>query len=76
MRSEAAIATEHQNALGANLNDNALVRHQLAREIDRLEAQLSRLKLRRDLIDYNTLETYEDMIISRKRMLDRLLWEE
>ncbi|HEY7773970.1 MAG TPA: hypothetical protein VIC26_12375 [Marinagarivorans sp.] len=63
-------------ALGANLNDAHLLKQQLAREITSLEGQLYRLRTRNDMIDYNTLQTYEDMILSRKRMLDRLLWDE
>ena len=63
-------------ALGANLNDAHLLKQQLAREITSLEGQLYRLRTRNDMIDFNTLQTYEDMILSRKRMLDRLLWDE
>ncbi|BCD99151.1 hypothetical protein [Marinagarivorans cellulosilyticus] len=63
-------------ALGANLNDSRLLKQQLAREITSLEGQLFRLRTRNDMIDYNTLQTYEDMILSRKRMLDGLLWDE
>lgn len=62
--------------LGADLNDVGLLKQQLAREITSLEGQLFRLKTRNDMIDYNTLQTYEDMIISRKRTLDGLLWDE
>ena len=63
-------------ALGANLNDSRLLKQQLAREITSLEGQLFRLRTRNDMIDYNTLQTYEDRILSRKRMLDGLLWDE
>lgn len=63
-------------ALGANLNDTHLLKQQLAREITSLEGQLFRLRTRNDLIDYSTLQTYEDMILSRKRTLDSLLWDE
>ena len=63
-------------ALGANLSDSRLLKQQLAREITSLEGQLYRLRTRNDMIDYNTLQTYQDMILSRKRMLDGLLWDE
>lgn len=63
-------------AMGANLNDTTLLKQQLAREISSLEGQLYRLRTRNDAIDYSTIQTYEDMIISRKRMLDGLLWDE
>ena len=58
-------------AMGANLNDTTLLKQQLAREISSLEGQLYRLRTRNDAI-----QTYEDMIISRKRMLDGLIWDE
>lgn len=63
-------------AMGANLNDTTLLKQQLAREISSLEGQLYRLRTRNDAIDYSTIQTYEDMIISRKRMLDGLIWDE
>lgn len=63
-------------ALGANLNDVSLLKQQLAREISSLEGQLYRLQSRNDLIDYSTLQTYEDMIASRIRLLDGLIWDE
>lgn len=63
-------------AMGVNLNDTTLLKQQLAREISSLEGQLYRLRTRNDAIDYSTIQTYEDMIISRKRMLDGLIWDE
>ncbi len=63
-------------ALGANLNDITLLKQQLAREISSLEGQLYRLRTRNDLIDYSTLQTYEDMIASRRRLLDGLIWDQ
>lgn len=63
-------------AMGANLNDTTLLKQQLAREISSLEGQLYRLRTRNDAIDYSTIQTYEDMIMSRKRMLDSLIWDE
>ncbi len=49
-----------------------LVRQQLAREIMCLEGQLDRMRTRNDLLDFSTLQTYEDMIASRKEMLESL----
>ena len=63
-------------ALGANLNDITLLKQQLAREISSLEGQLYRLRTRNDLIDHSTLQTYEDMIASRRRLLDGLIWDQ
>lgn len=72
-RSLGALAIE---ALGANLNDMTLLKQQLAREITSLEGQLYRLRTRNEEIDHNTLHTYEDMIASRLRLLDGLVWDE
>lgn len=64
-----------QAALSVKPVGTDLLKEQLIREIGSLEAQLHRLYARNDMIDYATIETYEDMIDSRKRTLDSLLWE-
>ena len=71
-----SVAENGSHALGADLNDTTLLKQQLAREITSLEGQLYRLRTRNDAVDYSTIQTYEDMIISRKRMLDGLIWDE
>ncbi|WP_238376291.1 hypothetical protein [Marinagarivorans algicola] len=63
-------------ALGADLNDTRLLKLQLTREIASLEGQLFRLKTRNDVIDYTTIETYEEMLLSRQRILETLSWDE
>ncbi len=63
-------------ALGADLNDTRLLKLQLAREIASLEGQLFRLRTRNDVIDYTTIETYEEMLLSRQRILETLCWDE
>lgn len=48
---------------------------QLAREIECLERQLARLRMRDDLLDMITLRTYEEMIFSRQELLESLPWD-
>lgn len=63
----------HQvNHLGAVLNNTTILQQQLIREITCLERQLERLRLRDDVPDLSTLQTYEEMINSRKLMLENL----
>lgn len=63
----------HQvNHLGAVLNNTTFLHQQLIREITCLERQLERLRLRDDFLDLSTLQTYEEMINSRKLMLENL----
>lgn len=76
MRHLSNTATVNSIALGADLTDTRLLKQQLAREITSLEGQLFRLRTRNDIIDYSTVQTYEEMILSRKRTLDTLLWDE
>jgi len=57
-------------------NNTSLIRQQLVREITCLERQLERLRLRDELLDLTTLQTYEEMISSRRDMLDSLPWED
>ena len=45
---------------------------QLLREINCLERQLDRLRLRRDLLDDSTVSAYQEMIHSRQTILHRL----
>lgn len=63
----------HQiNHLGAVLNNTSVLQQQLIREITSLERQLERLRLRDEFLDLSTLQTYEEMINSRKDMLSNL----
>ncbi|WP_185233465.1 hypothetical protein [Teredinibacter franksiae] len=57
-------------------NNTSLMRQQLVREITCLERQLERLRLRDELLDLATVHTYEEMISSRKGMLDNLPWDD
>jgi len=68
-------ATQAQQ-LSAAYNNSSLLRQQLVREITCLERQLERLRLRDELLDMSTLQTYEEMISSRKVMLENLPWED
>jgi hypothetical protein len=62
----------HVNHLGVVLNNTSVLQQQLIREITCLERQLERLRLRDDFLDLSTLQTYEEMINSRKNMLENL----
>lgn len=57
-------------------NNNSILKQQLVREITCLERQLERVRLRNDLADDSTLQTYEEMIESRRKMLHNLPWDE
>ena len=52
--------------------DINVLRQQLAREISCLEGQLFRLKTRNDMLELSTLQTYEDMLVSRKKLLETI----
>jgi len=55
-------------------SNGSLMKKQLIREISCLERHVERLRSRDELLDSSTLQTYEDMISSRKQLLDNLLW--
>lgn len=57
-------------------NENSFLKQQLVREITCLERQLERVRLRHDFADDTTLQTYEEMIESRRKMLHNLPWDE
>ena len=61
-----------QSALQPAREDTAVLRKQLQREINCLELQLHRLKRRDEPLDLVTLQTYEDMIMARRDMLESL----
>ncbi len=54
------------------MEDTAVLKKQLQREINCLEMQLERLRRRDAHLDLITLQTYEDMINARRDMLDGL----
>lgn len=54
--------------------ENSLLKQQLLREIVCLERQLERVRSRQEFADFSTLQTYEEMIESRRRMLNNLSW--
>jgi|GEM_PF-990014 hypothetical protein len=65
----------HRPFQGSEQNDTSILKQQLVREITCLERQLERIRLRDECADDYTLQTYEDMIESRRKMLDNLPWE-
>lgn len=58
--------------IDAPIQDTKIVRYRLQREISCLQMQLERLRRRGDILDLVTLQTYEEMISSRREMLDSL----
>jgi hypothetical protein len=56
-------------------NDTSILKQQLVREITCLERQLERIRMRAQFADEVTLQTYEEMIESRRKMLYNLPWE-
>ena len=50
-----------------------VIKQQLAREINCLEGQLARIVNRDDTIDRSTIKTYQDMIESRRKVLQSLI---
>jgi hypothetical protein len=60
---------------GIEQNDTSILKQQLVREITCLERQLERIRMRDQFADNATLQTYEDMIESRRKMLYNLPWE-
>ncbi|WP_045856014.1 hypothetical protein [Teredinibacter purpureus] len=62
--------------LSVAYNNTSLMKQQLVREITCLERQLERLRIRDELLDLSTLQTYEEMISSRREMLDNLPWDD
>lgn len=57
-------------------SEASMLKEQLLREISRLERQLERIRARAEFADEATLRTYEDMIESRRRMLQNLPWDD
>jgi hypothetical protein len=57
------------------IGDSSILKQQLVREISCLERQLERVKIRDEFSDDSTLQTYEEMIVSRRKMLHNLPWE-
>lgn len=58
--------------LQLKMEDTSLLRKKLQREINCLEIQLDRLHRRDDVLDFVTQQTYEEMIQSRRGVLDSL----
>lgn len=65
-----------QNVLpSGEQNDTSILKQQLVWEITCLERQLERIRMRDQFADEVTLQTYEEMIESRRKMLYNLPWE-
>lgn len=60
------------SSFGVSYCSNSQMRHQLMREIGCLERHLNRLKANGYMKDQSTLDTYKEMILSRKQLLSDL----
>lgn len=58
--------------VGVSFNSTAPLREQLIREITSLERQLEHMKLNQMHVDFSMLQTYKEMIHSRREMLGSL----
>lgn len=56
--------------------ESSMLKKQLEREINCLERQLERIRVKEEFAEVETLSTYEDMIESRRKMLSNLPWED
>ncbi len=54
----------------------SILKQQLMREIACLERQLERVRSREEFAEYTTIQTYEEMINDRYKMLENLPWTE
>ncbi len=61
-----------QNVLTANLNPTEQLQERLLAEITRFERQLGSLKLNEDSVDFAMIQSYKELIHSRKDMLNQL----
>ena len=68
-------APQHNIFPSVEQNDTSILKQQLVREITCLERQLERIRMRDQFADDATLQTYEEMIESRRKMLYNLPWE-
>ncbi len=60
----------HPRAAG----EASILKQQLMREIACLERQLERVRSREEFAEYSTIQTYEEMINDRYKMLESLPW--
>lgn len=73
---KAATNTNNPKQAQRSSTEVSLLKQQLTREIACLERQLERVRSRHEFAEYTTLQTYEEMIESRRAMLENLPWAE
>jgi len=61
-----------QNALGVNFNPTEQLQEQLIAEITAFERQLDSAEMHGQLEDFSMIQTYKELIHSRRTMLDKL----
>ncbi len=60
-------SSKHQTLGGVGLKNTNLIKAKLLEELVELEAQMERLKPANVAVDFSMLQTYKEMINSRKR---------
>ncbi|MCR8923020.1 hypothetical protein NO559_09560 [Dasania sp. GY-MA-18] len=65
-------ACKHETLGGVGLQNTSLVKAQLLEELVELEAQMERLKAAGDAVDFSMMQTYKEMIHSRKAFYKEL----
>jgi hypothetical protein len=61
-----------QNALGVNFNPTEQLQEKLIAEITAFERQLDSTELHEQTVDFSMIQTYKELIYSRRTMLDKL----
>lgn len=61
-----------QSALGVNYHPTEQLQEQLIAEITTFERQLDSAEMRGELEDFSMIQTYKELIHSRRTMLDQL----
>ena len=66
--------SKHETQGGVGLQNTDLVKAKLLEELVELEAQMERLKAASDAVDFSMMQTYKEMIHSRKLFYKELDW--
>ncbi|MDQ2076063.1 hypothetical protein [Marinimicrobium sp. ABcell2] len=61
-----------QNALGVNFNPTEQLQEKLIAEITGFERQLDSTDLHEQSVDFSMIQTYKELIQSRRSMLEKL----
>ena len=64
--------SKHETAGGVKLQNTELVKEKLLEELVELEKQMELLKSQDDAVDFSMMQTYKEMIHSRKMFFNEL----